>query len=201
MSSFKEIASLIELKYAKDVNNIEHNWRVEFGGHYIGDLHDCDGIGGQLGEFTETDLFDYVCVLAKEDLESRCSYKPPHGAAPNREPDFVIRETNGDHTHIYWFKEMMMYNSHLKVMIPLRYDDEGDLVDGFNFQEGYWIDEGTLVLEEYKKYLGVNEILKTDKEHIQDAIDAIEEVISTDQHSTLLSGIQRKLEEYYSSME
>lgn len=77
------------LKYIQPNLRLEHfvtdaikdNWNVFVSDIKIGMLHDCDGIGGHLGSFTdmgltvpnldETPLFDYVCEMAKHDLVER----------------------------------------------------------------------------------------------------------------------------------
>ncbi len=49
---------------------IENNWKVLINNEYVGDLHDCNGsIGGFIGDWTETEVFDHACNLAKKDLE------------------------------------------------------------------------------------------------------------------------------------
>ena len=197
MGAFKEIASLISLIHY-NTPEIKDNWRVEFGGLYIGDMHDCDGIGGQIGNFTETGLFDYVCALAKEDLESHYP-KPPHDAAPNRAADFITRETAGEHVRMYWFKEMVVWNAYNNRMTPLKYDDEGDILDFFDFDQGFWIDLGEEVLKEYRLLLGeevINDMLKSDKDKVEEAISLLSTIEGEGSHSDRLSEILDRLENY-----
>lgn len=54
------------------------NWRVYTadGDVMVGYLHDCDGIGGYVGDdaFIDSKDFNILCDFAKQDLESRrCS--------------------------------------------------------------------------------------------------------------------------------
>jgi len=78
MGAFKEIASSIELKHytkgsASFSRKYKDNWKVFFRGNLIGVMHrdDNDSIGGFLSNFTDTELFDYVCELIEEDLKER----------------------------------------------------------------------------------------------------------------------------------
>ena len=50
---------------------IPDNWMVFIHGKYVGDVHNCDGIGGWIGEYTETEMFNEVCDMAREALKSR----------------------------------------------------------------------------------------------------------------------------------
>ena len=49
--------------------SILNNWEVFLDGNKIGNVHDCDGIGGEIGEHTETDMFDEVCLQAQLELK------------------------------------------------------------------------------------------------------------------------------------
>ena len=67
----QNILELVTLKYYIDTTSgIKHNWEVYLAEHMIGHLHDCEGIGGNLGKFTETELFDDVCAMAQEELDA-----------------------------------------------------------------------------------------------------------------------------------
>lgn len=57
------------------IDKFPHNWKVFLGKIQIGQLHKPlgDGIGGELGDFTETEIFDKTCELAKIDLDKRQS--------------------------------------------------------------------------------------------------------------------------------
>jgi len=150
MSKMNELYELIRLQhYPEDSQRggPKDNWKVLFGGIDIGDLHDCDGIGGHIGEFTETDMFDYVCNMAKEDLARRRSAAIIHEAV-SRAPDFSTHGPNGEQSD-FWFEEMLMYCHSEGKMIPLRYDTEGDLIDFFDFDQGFWIDLGETVMDAY----------------------------------------------------
>lgn len=57
----------IELRHYK-TDKIENNWDVYYYGTHIGYVHDCEGIGGSIGKYTDTELFDAVCHLAKHHL-------------------------------------------------------------------------------------------------------------------------------------
>lgn len=215
MGRFKEIASLVSLIHY-NTPKIKDNWRVELGEMYIGNVHDCDGIGGDIGNFTETGLFDYVCTLAKEDLEYREAarirelhslnegdYEKPDEYAPDREPDLFYKGVDGYESE-YWFKEMIMYCHVIGRLIPIRYDDEGDLVDFFDFSQGLWIDLGEIVLKGYKEYMSSQvdkELLKSDKDVIMEVIDMLERMTQDDQHSTELSDITNRLCKYHSGLE
>ena len=164
--------------------SIEHNWKVKLAGIEIGNLHWCDGIGGQLGEFTETELFDKACDMANDDYKDRfASYKPPHEAAPDREPDATYKSECGDYESEYWFKEMVMYCHTVGNIMPLKYDEEGDILDFFDTNEGYWIDLGEIVHKEYKNWVFDNTVIiklevKSDEErfnnHLNEAKEALE---------------------------
>ena len=52
-------------------DEIEDNWKVFGDGKQIGQLHDIDGIGGEIGEYTETEYFNKACNLAEMDLYCR----------------------------------------------------------------------------------------------------------------------------------
>lgn len=79
--------------------------------------------------------------------EGRGDHMSNTGCLPDREPDFKIA---GFH---YWFKEMMMYDCHSDSPFPLRHDDEGGILDFFDYNgDKYWIDCGEEVYEAYKVY-------------------------------------------------
>jgi len=66
------------------------------------------------------------------------------GCLPGRAPDFKLGVT------IYWFKEMMMYNTLTDLPFPLREDNEGELIDFFDHHgDMYWIDCGEKVYQAY----------------------------------------------------
>ena len=58
---------IIRLKHysTKEIND---NWDVFLYGIKIGQIRDREGIGGELGKWTETDLWDIVCELAEKEL-------------------------------------------------------------------------------------------------------------------------------------
>lgn len=55
---------------------IKDNWSVYLGDHMIGQVHDCDGIGGEIGEWTDSALFDAICSKAKVLLDVINKVKP-----------------------------------------------------------------------------------------------------------------------------
>ena len=70
----KELMDLITIKHYEGQDsqrNADDNWEVFFGGHKIGQLHNYNGIGGELGEFTETEVFDFASGLCEIDLQKR----------------------------------------------------------------------------------------------------------------------------------
>lgn len=187
----KDLIDLLNIEYYEGTDSQktpEDNWKIFFGGHKIGQLHNCDGIGGELGAFTETDIFDYACTLCEMDLKNR-NYRAPHDGLPNRAPDKLYKGVDGYESE-YWFKEMMMYCHVTGKVIPLRYDEEGDIIDFFDFNQGFWIDLGEEVHRAYTAYLdqlSSDEIVNTMESKVRDLVcylsrhgdDCTEDVLSS----------------------
>lgn len=64
----QNLNDIIQLKHFR-TEEIKNNWTVIIENEEVGYMHEIDGmIGGNIGDFTETSLFNYVSKMAADEL-------------------------------------------------------------------------------------------------------------------------------------